>query len=269
VDQVLDIQGIQTRCRSLGSGPEVLVLHGWGASIEAVQPIVAGLSRVCSVHAVDLPGFGQTGMPPAPWGVEEYADWTRALIAALGVERVSIVGHSHGGRIAIQLAAHHPELVERLVLVDAAGVRAPRTLGWYRRVARAKLAKHVLNRLGEPGRALGRRLVGRSASGDYAATDPALRATFVKLVNTDLTGVMGRIRAPTLLVWGDQDAETPLSDGETMERLIPDAGLVVFEGAGHFAYADQPQRFATIARHFLAEPPAASAGATPERVAGS
>src|SRR5579875_3784434 len=131
MDQVLDVQGIATRCRSVGSGPEVLVLHGWGASIEAVGSIVNALEPSCSAHAVDLPGFGQAGLPPAPWGAEEYADWVRALLDTLGLARVSIVGHSHGGRIAIQLAAHHPERVDKLVLVDAAGIRAPRTLRWY------------------------------------------------------------------------------------------------------------------------------------------
>jgi pimeloyl-ACP methyl ester carboxylesterase len=251
VDQLLDIQGIATRCRSAGGGPEVLVLHGWGASIEAVASIVSALAQNCSVHAVDLPGFGQSGPPPSPWGVEEYSDWTRALMQALGLEKVSIVGHSHGGRIAIHLAARHPELVDRLVLVDAAGIRAPRTLRWYRRVAMAKLAKHVLNRLGPGGRALGRRLVGRAASGDYAASADALRPTFVKLVNTDLTALLPEVRASTLLIWGENDDDTPVRDGETMQRLIPDAGLVVFEGAGHFAYADQPQRFARVVRHFL------------------
>jgi pimeloyl-ACP methyl ester carboxylesterase len=251
VDQILDIQGITTRCRTVGSGPEVLVLHGWGASIEAVSSIVGALESSCAVHAVDLPGFGQSGLPPGPWGVEEYSDWTRALLAALALERVSIVGHSHGGRIAIHLAAHHPELVDKLVLVDAAGIRAPRTLRWYRRVAMAKLAKHVLNRLGPAGRALSGRLVGRTASGDYSATAQALRPTFNRLVSADLTPLLPEVRASTLLIWGENDEDTPLRDGETMERLIPDAGLVVFEGAGHFAYADQPQRFARIARHFL------------------
>ena len=78
-----------------------------------------------------------------------------------------------------------------------------------------------------------------------------MRATFVKLVNTDLTPLLSEIQAPTLLIWGEQDGDTPLSDGQTMERLIPDAGLVVFEGAGHFSYADQPQRFNRVAAHFL------------------
>jgi pimeloyl-ACP methyl ester carboxylesterase len=120
--------------------------------------------------------------------------------------------------------------------------------------------------LGAPGRALGSRLVGRTASSDYAASAETMRPTFVRLVNDDLTGLLPEIRASTLLIWGDQDADTPLSDGETMERLIPDAGLVVFEGAGHFSYADQPQRFARVAGHFLgrvgAEPAPASASAS-------
>jgi pimeloyl-ACP methyl ester carboxylesterase len=251
VDQQLDIQGISTRCRTAGTGPEVLILHGWGASIEAVGSIVSALKPTCTVHAVDLPGFGDSGLPPGPWGVEDYSGWTCALLAALGLEQVSIVGHSHGGRIAIHLAAHHPELVDKLVLVDAAGIRAPRTFRWYRRVAIAKLAKHVLNRLGSPGRALSGRLVGRTASGDYSATAEALRPTFNRLVSADLTPLLSRVRASTLLIWGENDEDTPLRDGETMQRLIPDAGLVVFEGAGHFAYADQPERFARIARHFL------------------
>jgi pimeloyl-ACP methyl ester carboxylesterase len=265
MDQQLNIQGIPTRCRSVGSGPEVLVLHGWGASIEAVEPITRGLAPTCSVHAVDLPGHGQTGPPPVAWGAEEYADWTRDLIAELGLTRPSIVGHSHGGRTAIQLAARHPELVDKLVLVDSAGVRAPRTFRWYRRVALAKFAKHVLNRLGEPGRALGRRLVGRTASSDYAAAAETMRPTFVRLVNADLTPMLGEIRASTLLIWGDQDADTPLADGETMQRLIPDAGLVVFEGAGHFAYADQPQRFARVVGHFLAASAANTPASAPAR----
>jgi pimeloyl-ACP methyl ester carboxylesterase len=265
MDQRLDIQGIPTRCRSVGEGPEVLVLHGWGASIEAVESITRGLAAGCSVHAVDLPGFGQTGPPPVAWGAGEYADWTRELIAALGLERPSIVGHSHGGRVAIQLAAVHPELVDKLVLVDAAGIRAPRAFSWYRRVALAKFAKHILNRLGEPGRALGRRLVGRTASGDYVASAETMRPTFVRLVNTDLTALLPEIRASTLLIWGDQDEETPLSDGQTMERLIPDAGLVVFEGAGHFAYADQPQRFNRVVGHFLNPVPTGRAGAVSTR----
>lgn len=253
MDQFVDINGIRTRWRQAGTGPPVLVLHGWGAKIEAVDPIIRALSPQLTVFAVDLPGFGETALPPAPWGVADYADWTRALMDELGLERPNIVGHSNGGRIAIHLATHHPERVDKLILVDAAGIRPKRGLRYYRRVGMAKTAKHAARLLGRPGRALQRRVIARTASSDYANAGP-LRPTFVKLVNEDLTPLLPRIRASTLLIWGDQDDATPLSDGLTMERLIPDAGLVVLKGAGHFSYIDQPQRFGRVAAHFLAAP---------------
>ena len=139
------------------------------------------------------------------------------------------------------------------MLVDAAGIRPKRTWTYRRRVVRAKLAKHVLRRLGARGKRAQERIASRSASSDYANAGP-LRPTLVKLVNEDLTPELSRVRASTLLIWGDQDDSTPVSDGETMERLIPDAGLVVFEGAGHYSYLDQAQRFNVIAGHFLAPP---------------
>jgi pimeloyl-ACP methyl ester carboxylesterase len=253
MDQVLDINGISTRCRRAGSGPPVLVLHGWGARIEAVQPIINGLAPRLTVHAVDLPGFGESGLPPEPWGVTEYADWTRGLMDALGLEQPSVIGHSNGGRIAIHLAAHHPERIDKLILVDAAGIRPKRGITYYRRVYTAKAAKHGARFLGAPGRRLQQRVFARSASSDYANAGP-LRPTFVKLVNEDLTPLLPRIQASTLLIWGETDTAAPVSDGKAMERLIPDAGLVVFEGAGHFSYLDQPQRFTRVALHFLAAP---------------
>lgn len=253
MDQFVDINGIRTRWRQAGSGPAVLVLHGWGAKIEAVQPIISGLSPQLTVYAVDLPGFGETALPPAAWGVTDYADWTRALMDELGLARPSIVGHSNGGRVAIHLASHHPERVDKLILVDSAGIRPKRGVRYHRRVAMAKTAKHAARLLGAPGRALQKRVLARTASSDYANAGP-LRPTFVKLVNEDLTPLLSQIRASTLLIWGDGDDATPLSDGQVMEQLIPDAGLVVLAGAGHFSYLDQPQRFARVAAHFLAAP---------------
>lgn len=257
MDQFVDINSIRTRWRQTGSGPSVLVLHGWAANIESVHPIISGLAARLTVYAVDLPGFGETGLPPQAWGVADYADWCRALMDELGLERPSIVGHSNGGRIAIHLASHHPERVDKLILVDSAGIRPRRGLRYRRRVAMAKTAKHAARLLGQPGRALQQRVLARTASSDYANAGP-LRPTFVKLVNEDLTPLLSRIQASTLLVWGDRDDATPLSDGQTMQRLIPDAGLVVLKGASHFSYLDQPQRFARVAAHFLAPPVAVS-----------
>ncbi len=256
--QLASVLGLRTRWLVLGSGPPVLVLHGWGANIEAVYPIVTGLSSVATVYALDLPGFGETELPPTPWGVEDYQAFVAAFMDSLAIERAAIVGHSNGGRIAIRMASTEPQRVSRLVLVDSAGIRPKRTLRWYRRVGMAKVGKYAARFLGAPGERLRSLLVGRAASADYAAAGP-LRPTLVKLVNADLRSFMPGIAVPTLLVWGSQDADTPLSAAREMERLIPDAGLVVLDGAGHYSYLDQPARFARIVSHFLA-PPAASEG---------
>lgn len=247
----IKIQGLRTRHLVRGSGAPLLVLHGWGASIEAVHPIVAGLEKVATVHALDLPGFGQSELPPRPWGVKEYQAFVVAFMDALGIERATVIAHSNGGRIAIRMAATEPARVERLVLVDSAGIRPKRTLRWYRRVALAKIGKHAARFFGRPGERLREALVGRAGSTDYLAAGE-MRPTLVRLVNSDLREHLSNIKVPTLLIWGSNDTDTPLSAAREMERLIPDAGLVVLEGAGHFSYLDQPARFARIVSHFVA-----------------
>ena len=253
-DRFVEIGGLRARVRREGDGPAVLVLHGWGAHIEAVAPISAALREVCDVVAVDLPGFGQSAVPPQPWGVADFSRWVVGLMDELGIERAHLVGHSHGGRVAIHLATEHPERVDRMLLIDSAGIRAPRTARWYWKVGLAKVGKYAAKLLGPLGRRIQRVLVGRAASTDYAAAGP-MRPTLVRVVNEDLSDRLPRIARPTLLVWGALDEDTPLWMGKRMEELIPDAGLVVFEGARHYSYADEPVRFGRIAREFLGPRP--------------
>lgn len=259
--QLTTVLGLRTRYLVRGEGPPVLVLHGWGASIEAVHPLVTGLSPVATVYAPDLPGFGQSELPPKPWGVEDYQAFVAAFMDALEIRCPAIVGHSNGGRIAIRLASTEPARASRLVLVDSAGIRPKRTLRWYRRVGMAKVGKYAARFLGAPGERLRAALVGRAGSADYLAAG-AMRPTLVKLVNADLRPFMPGIEAPTLLVWGSEDTDTPLSAAREMERLIPDAGLVVLDGAGHYSYLDQPARFARIVSHFIAPPTTSGEGAS-------
>jgi pimeloyl-ACP methyl ester carboxylesterase len=102
-----------------------------------------------------------------------------------------------------------------------------------------------------PVRERAKRRAARRGSADYRAASGALRDTMVRLVNTDMRPWLARLTTSTLLIWGERDEETPLADARVMEQLIADAGLVVFEGAGHFAYAEQPDRFCRIVDVFL------------------
>jgi pimeloyl-ACP methyl ester carboxylesterase len=251
-----EIAGLRVRTHTHGDGPPVLVLHGWGGSIESVRPISAALRDVATTYAVDLPGFGESDPPPEPWGAGEYAAFIRDLMDALALDAATVVGHSFGGRVGIRLAVDFPERVARLVLVNSAGLRPRRTAKYYRRVALAKLGKVIARIGGGPGARLRARIVQRTASPDYLNAGP-LRPTFVRIVNEDLRNYLPRIAVPTLLIWGDGDQETPLSDGQLMEKLIPDAGLVVFEHAGHYSYVDAAHAFGRVVRHFVSTEQAA------------
>ena len=236
-----------------GDGSAVLLLHGWGTSAELFVPIFDGLQTGRRLIAPDLPGFGDTAAPPEAWSVHHYADWTVSLLERLGVERCDVIGHSNGGRIGIVLAAEHPERVRRLVLTDSSGVRPRHGLRYRYRVAAYKTLRRAQHATVVP-RALrdaAQRRADRRGSDDFRASSGTMRATLVRLVNEDLTPVLPRIAAPTLLIWGERDTDTPLADARVMERLIPDTGLVVFEGAGHFAYLEQAARFCRIVDTFL------------------
>jgi pimeloyl-ACP methyl ester carboxylesterase len=236
-----------------GSGAPVLLLHGWGASADLFARTIEGLEGDFDLIAPDFPGFGATESPPAAWAVGDYVDWTLALMDELSIQRASVIGHSFGGRVAIKLTALHPERVGKVVLTGAAGIRPRRTLGYHLRV-RAFKATRWLSRAPlapAPLRNWAAARISDSGSSDYKAASGTLRGTFVRVVNEDLRDYLPRIQAPTLLIWGSRDEDAPLADGQLMERLIPDAGLVVFEGAGHYAYIEQATRFNVIVKTFL------------------
>lgn len=237
----------------------IVVLHGWGAHLEAVAPILSALGGASDLIALDLPGFGESDPPPEAWGSADYARFVSEFLDRLEVPRAHLVGHSHGGRVSIVLAADTPERVERLLLVDAAGLRPKRGLSYHRRVAVAKAGRVAARVGGPPGRRLQERMRARVASRDYLEASEAMRATFRTVIAEDMTERLGRVRAPTLLVWGERDEDTPMWMARRMEELIPDAGLVVLEGAGHYSYADAPGQFAAVARRFLLEQPRAVA----------
>ncbi|MGH2789014.1 MAG: alpha/beta fold hydrolase [Actinomycetota bacterium] len=244
--------GHKTRVVQAGVGPTVVVLHGWGGRIESMAPVIQCLAPAFHVVALDLPGFGESDTPGGAWGTPDYAAYVRDVVRELGVESASFIGHSFGAKTSLYLAATHDGLVEKVVAVGSSGLRSAPSLSARAKRVASKGAKLVGN-LGTPGRALRDTIYSRVASQDYLEAG-AMRPVLVKVVNEDLTGLLPRVRIPTLLVWGTVDDAVPVAHARRMEKLIPNAGLVLFEGAGHFAYLDDPQRFCRIIRHFLGAP---------------
>ena len=248
--QRIQIQGFSVNYAVLGCPDgklnpdrETLVfLQGWGTSISIYPKLLEQMAQFVPVVAADFPGFGETAEPDRPWGVGEFADFVIELIRTLGLKKVILMGHSHGGRVSIEIASRQglPFTITRMILMDAAGVLPKKTPKQKLRQRKYKICRWILElplcRVLYPD-AL-ENLRRSHGSADYLNASPMMRQTLVRCVNTDMTPKMPSVHVPALLLWGEKDTATPLSDGETMERLLPDAALVKVPGAGHFCFVD-------------------------------
>ena len=254
-NKVLNIDGVELNVRVAGdaNAAPVVVLHGWGASIASVAPIVDRLAPLgYCVHALDLPGFGDSSLPPEPWGVGDYARLVTHYLDHVHLARVHLIGHSFGGRISIILGADHAERVLKIVLTGSAGVQTPPTTTQHinRMFGRAVKRTFALPRLTALQPTVQHWYRERYGSADYKSAGPLID-TFLRVVREDLVPYAARIQASTLLIWGDQDQDAPLWQGQILEKTIADAGLVVFKGAGHFAYQERISDFIHIVDTFF------------------
>lgn len=246
----LKINNLKIAYQTEGTGAPVVLLHGWGAEANSFKPVFDWLSRSYQVYALDLPGFGLSEMPSTAWDASDYAKFLSAFFHKLNIDKAHLIGHSYGGRISIVMAAEEPEKVDKLILVDSAGIIPPRTVKYYMRVSIAKIGR-LIRCCGTLGNRLADSIAQRVGSKDYQEAGP-MRATLVKSVNQNLRPLLTKIQASTLLIWGENDTDTPISFGKIMEKEIPDAGLVVLKDAGHFSYLDQLPQFCEIVANFLA-----------------
>lgn len=234
-------------------GRPVVLMHGWGCNLSTVASVAKILEPGMKVYNLDLPGHGQSDEPAEIWGVEKFTELVEKFIRLKGLKDVTLIGHSFGGRIAILLSSRNPELVKKVVLVDAAGIKPRRSPKYYLKVYTYKTLKHLLPALF--GKNLGGELLdkyrGKAGSADYRNSSPMMRGIMSRCVNEDLKWCMPSIKASTLLIWGSDDTATPLSDAKTMEQLIPDAGLVEFKGCGHYSFLDNPGGFRAVMREFF------------------
>jgi len=241
-------------------GPPLLLLHGWGSSAQLMAPLAQAFSGAYRVYNVDLPGHGHSPPPPEPWGVPEHAALVASFIEThIGGGPTAIVGHSNGGRIALYMAStpDYQSLISRLVLISPSGITPARSWSTRLRAGVAKTLKAPFELLPDTLRDpamdwLRHSLVWRAlGSSDYNALDGVMRETFVKTVNKHVDDQVHRIDVPTLLFWGDADTAVSHRQMETLEDVIPDAGLVILEGAGHYGHLDDPTTVISATRHFL------------------
>jgi pimeloyl-ACP methyl ester carboxylesterase len=273
--QTASVHGHSISYLEAGEGPVLLLVHGIAGSCENWRETIEPLARHHTAIAPDLPGHGASQAGGGDYSIGAMASGLRDLLLALGHERATVVGHSLGGGIAMQLAYQHPEMIERLVLVSSGGL-GPEVSPVLRAAALpgADLFISVTAGAGQRvGSALGRGLgaIGLRPSADVAEVarayasleDPARRAAFLDTLRA-VVGTRGqRVDAsdrlylaeavPVLIVWGARDSIIPVRHGEDALRAIPGSRLEVFDDVGHLPQLEAPGRLIAVLERFLRE----------------
>jgi pimeloyl-ACP methyl ester carboxylesterase len=257
--EVVRAHGLEIAYRRVGSGPPLVLVHGGASDGRLWTPQLTGLAGDGTVVAWDEPGAGRSSDLPRGFRLADYANCLAVLVEALALGPVHLAGLSWGGTVALELYRLHPGLVATLILADSYA-------GWKGSLpadeVHARVA-HLRRTLEAPAAEFDPTLPGLFAAGPPAEFVPlleemaaavrpeTLESQLLLMADTDVSDVLPRIAVPTLLVWGEQDARSPLAVARQFERAIPDAELSLIPRCGHVSNLEAPERFNEIVRDFI------------------
>ena len=242
---------------SINGDDVVLFLHGWGSNYKIFEFLFPYLINDYRVIAPDLPGFGESKTPNKSFSSDDYATFCINFLKKLDLNnrKFILIGHSNGGRVAIKLNITEslPFQIKKNILIDSAGIKAK--LSFYKKfkiklfkilkkISTFTLVKNLFPNFESD-------LKNKFGSSDYNNASPIMKETLVKLVNEDLTDKLNKINVPTLLIWGDNDTATPLSDAKIMNKNIKDSGLVIYENCSHFSFIENKEKTILVLKSFL------------------
>lgn len=237
--------------QKLGKGPPVVLVHGWGDSLDNFNKLQSILAKDYLVISLDLPGFGRSQPPPTTWDLDDYAKFLESFIDKIDVDTpLAFVGHSNGGAICIRGLANRTLTAEKLILLASSGIRTGKYLRKYFYRAAAKVGKVVTAPLPiEKRRALRHKLY-RAAGSDLLVAEH-MQETFKRVVSQDVQSDARKLKLPTLLVYGHGDTETPALFGVKFSRLIKGSELKILDDADHWLHREQPVKLAELIQQFL------------------
>lgn len=261
----IDVGNMTEECYDAFMSQTLVCLHGWGGSKESFTELRAALAGSnVTVLTPDLPGFGDEPEPRQPWTTDDYADWTEQWIqknlpaSRYPLPAFALLGHSHGGRIALKLAQRqcsqrskptaHSFHIEHLYLCAAAGIRRPRHA---KRIIGLTLAKFGKALLAVPGlkslQPLGKKLLYRLVRvHDYEQANPVMRRTLINVSREDLRPILRTIDLPTDIFWGKDDRMTPFGDALVMNKNITGSVLHSYDGVRHRVHRDKAPEIARV-----------------------
>lgn len=278
------IHGYRRAFRMAGDGPALLLIHGIGDNSETWNDVIPHLAQNYTVIAPDLLGHGRSDKPRADYSVAAYANGMRDLLSVLGIEHVTVVGHSLGGGVAMQFSYQFPHMVDRLVLVSSGGVT--KDVHPILRLASLPLASEIVKLLRLPGALsmvkLTGNLVGKLNGSPFrpgallhdtpdlvrvlsGLPDPTAHEAYLRTLRAvvdwrgQVVTMLDRCylteNLPVLLVWGDQDSVIPVGHARLAHSAMPGSRLEIFAKSGHFPFRDDPMRFLHVLEGFFSSTP--------------
>ena len=223
-----------------GTGRDLVFFHGYLSSKESFTAQIEYFSRFYRVTAFDFLGFGQSAPLNEAFSVSDYAEWTKALLDALKIERPHVVAHSFGCRVAVKMAKGDGQVFDKMLLTGPAGVILKRGFGYKLKVKAYRLVKKFAPNYAEK----------HFGSTEYRSLPPVMRESYKKIVNEDLRADAREISNEVLMVVGEEDKTTPIEEAEAYLVCLENGWIKRMEG-GHFAFADHPLAFNLIAEEFF------------------
>ena len=224
------------------SKTDLIFLHGWGQNIEMMNPIAKPFMKECNILIIDLPGFGLSSEPKEVWDIYEYANMVHELSKKVKMDNPILIGHSFGGKVSLAYALKYK--CKKLVLLASPYrkniVKENYKTKLYKTMKKIPLLKGLENYV--------KKHVG---STDYRNASDMMRKILVKHVNLDLTDDLNKIKCPTLLIWGTNDNAVSYDDALKLEKIIPNCGLVTYDGCSHYAYLERLGQTVNVLRSFI------------------
>lgn len=230
----------------------IIILPGWGDTRKTFYNIINNLKENYTVYIFDYPGFGNSIFPNKDLTIFDYANIIRNFLNDFNIKNPIIIAHSFGGRIATLLSGYYKEKIDKLIMIDVAGIKHKKTIFKWLKEKTYKLLKKITYLLPKKSKEkYNKKLLNIFGSADYKELNNCMKKTFKNIIQENLKYYLKDINTETLLIWGKYDDATPLKDGRIMNRLIKNSELIIFPNGNHFVYLQYPIIINNIINEFL------------------
>lgn len=233
---------------------KILILPGWGNNRNTFYNIINNLKDDYTIYIIDYPGFGNSPVLEKELNIYDYAFTIKAFLTKLKIENPTIIAHSFGGRITAVLAGYYKVKINKIILMDVAGIKRKKKFKVFLKEKIYKILKKATYLLPKIKQEKYRqKLLMYFASSDYKSIPLKMQKTFQNIIKEDLKSYYKNINSETLIIWGENDLDTPLKDGILLRKIIKESALIIYKYSNHFAYLNYPDLTNRIISSFLKE----------------